>query len=375
MKFRSRFILLSLTALAFVGCVSKDTPADSIVLGAVLPLTGSAAQWGVPARDAISMAVDEVNSQGGGIRGKKLRLVVEDDQCQPATGVSAFQKILASSHPIAVIGAVCSGVTLAIAPVAEREKLVLFSPASTSPALTTAGDYIFRDIPSDAFRGKVFANYVFSSGHKNISVLYINNDGGVGGQQSFSESFTKLGGNIASVDAYPPDTQDLRGQLTKIKGTKSEGVLIVSYPADTPLLLRQAFQLGLHKPLFFQTEALDDPAVLAKAGNAAEGATYILPARPEGTANEEFTRKYKAKFNRDPELFAAESYDAVMLIKNCLADGSTISPDAIKAGLYKTQNYNGASGTISFDSNGDVAKPMVIKRVINGIATVAPQAN
>lgn len=367
----SLWLSVLLTAIALTGCVSKDTSDSPIPLGAVLPLTGSAAQWGVPARDAALLAVEEVNSKGG-IRGKKLQLVVEDDQCQPASGVSAFQKILATSHPVVVLGAVCSGVTLAIAPIAERGKVVLISPASTTPLLTNAGDYIFRDIPSDAFRGKVFAEYVFSSGHKNISILYINNDGGLGGQQAFSENFQKLGGTIVSVDAYPADTQDFRAQLTKIKRQHSDGVLIVSYPADTPLLLRQAYELGVHKRLFFQTEALDDPAVLAKAGNSAEGATYILPAKPDGPASQEFIQKYKARFNRAPELFAAEAYDAAMLIKKCLSDATTPpSSEALKSALYKTQNYAGASGTISFDSNGDVAKPMVIKRIINGVSTIA----
>ena len=372
----SRILLwcsLILTTIVLVGCVSKDTEESAIPLGAVLPLTGSAAQWGVPARDAALLAVDEVNAQGG-IGGKKLQLDVEDDQCQPASGVSAFQKLLASSHPIAIIGAVCSGVTMAIAPIAERDKVVLISPASTTPLLTNAGDYIFRDIPSDAFRGKVFADFVYSSGHRKISVLYINNEGGVGGQQAFSERFKKLGGNVISVDAYPTDTHDLRAQLTKIKNQQSDGVLIVSYPADTPLLLRQAYELGVHKPLFFQTEALDDPAVLAKASNAAEGATYILPAKPEGPASQEFTRKYKAKFNRDPELFAAEAYDAVMLIRKSIAESGQTSSEAIKAGLHKTVNYDGASGTISFDSNGDVTKPMVIKRIVHGTSTVISKA-
>lgn len=362
-------LFVILTTLAFTGCVSKDVPKSTLPLGAVFPLTGSAAQWGGPARDGALLAVDDLNAKGG-IRGKKVQLTVEDDQCQPATGASALQKIITSEHPIAVLGAVCSSVTLAIAPIAERDKLVLISPASTSPLVSTAGDYIFRDIPSDAFRGKAFAKYVFSTGRKNISVLYINNEGGLGGQQAFSENFKKLGGNIASVEAYPADAQDFRAQLTKIKQQPSDGVLIVSYPADTPLLLRQAFELGLHKPLFFQTEALDDPAVIAKAGNAAEGATYILPAKPEGSATQDFTHKYKAMYNREPELFAAESYDAIMLINRALSNAPQMSSEALKSELYKIQNYNGASGVISFDSNGDVEKPMVVKQIVKGVGTV-----
>jgi branched-chain amino acid transport system substrate-binding protein len=360
--------LIFLLFLIIAGCAPKESQ-QTISLGAVLPLTGSAAQWGVPARDAALLAIDEINAKGG-IGGRKLQIDVEDDQCQPAAGVSATQKILTSKQPVAILGAVCSSVTLAIAPIAERNRVVLISPASTNPSITNAGDYMFRDIPSDAYRGKAFAQYVFSKGYKNVSVLYINNDGGLGNQQSFSENFRGLGGTIASVDAYPADAQDFRAQLTKIKQQKSDALMVVSYPGDTPLVLRQAYELGLRKPLFFQTEALDDPAVIAKAGNAAERVTYILPAQPEGAVTQVFAQKYKERYHRDPELFAAESYDAIMLIYQCLSNAPQPSSEALKTALYKTQNYNGASGIISFDSNGDVSKPMTIKRIENGKAVV-----
>ena len=362
--------IVALVALA--GCVPKSSiPVVSI--GAVLTLTGSSAQWGIAPRDALLMAADEINARGG-ISHRKVELHIEDDQCQPATAVSATQKILAAHKPLAIVGAICSSATLAVAPIAERDHVVLISPASTNPQITNSGDYIFRTIPSDAFRGKVFAEYVFSQGHKRVSVLYINNDGGAGNQQSFSENFRALGGAIASVDAYPADAQDLRAQLSKIKQQDSDAVLVVSYPGDTPLVLRQAFELGLRKPLFFQTEALDDPAVLAKAGKAANGVTYILPAQAEGSAAQTFSQNYKTRYLRDPELFAAEGYDSLMLIAKALENVSDPTPDTLKAALYKIQNYPGASGTISFDANGDVSKPMVVKRIENGRSIVVRTA-
>ncbi|MBI2989059.1 MAG: ABC transporter substrate-binding protein [Deltaproteobacteria bacterium] len=342
---------------------------SEIRIGAILPLTGSAAQWGTPPRDAALLAVEEINSKGG-IKGRKIKLEIEDDKCEPTAGVSAIQKILATGKPVAILGAVCSSVTLAIAPIAESNKVVLISPASTSPLITNAGDYIFRVIPSDALRGKVFAEYVYSLGHRKVSLLYINNEGGLGNQKVFSETFQKLGGNIVSVDAYPQDTRDVRAQLTKIKQQKPDALVVVSYPDDTPIVMRQAQELKIGVPLFFQTEALDDPAVIQKAGNAAEGATYILPAKAEGSAVDAFSIKYKQKYGRDPELFAAEGYDVVVLVAKILDNAPEVSTDLLKEGLYKTQNYEGASGKISFDKNGDVLKPMALKKVVNGIPQV-----
>src|SRR6185295_5234663 len=286
---------LALISVVIVAVVAKrgfKTQEPTIRVGAILPMTGSASQWGGPARDAAIMAVDEINAQGG-VHGRLMSLDVEDDKCDPTTGVSAAQKILASGKPIVINGAVCSSVTLAIAPIAESNRVVLISPASTSPLITNAGDYVFRIIPTDALRGKVFAEYVYSLGHRSVSLLYINNDGGVGNKDSFTENFQRMGGKIVSVEAYAQDTRDVRAQLTKIKQQKPDALIIVSYPDDTPIVMRQAQELAVGVPQFFQTEALDDPAVIQKAGNASEGATYILPAKPNGPSAENFASKYK----------------------------------------------------------------------------------
>jgi branched-chain amino acid transport system substrate-binding protein len=351
--------LILLAWLFFAG-----RPRGTFKMGAVLPLTGGSAQWGIPPRNAALLAADQVNAAGG-IKGKKIVLDIEDDQCEPANAVSAMQKILATSKPIVVLGAVCSSATLAIAPIAESNKVVLISPASTSPLLTHFGNYIFRDIPSDALRGQVFGKYVYARGYRRVSCLYINNDGGLGNEQTFSQTFQSLGGRIVSVDAYPQGTQDVRAQLTKIKGAKPDALLVVSYPDDTPIVLRQAAELKLSIPFFFQTEALDDPAVLQRAGTAAEGVTYILPAQSTGPAASQFAAAYQARYHTAPELYAAQSYDIVMLTARILNASQSLTPDDLANGLHRTQNYPGASGTITFDQNGDVVQPMVIKQIKN----------
>src|SRR5438105_1378852 len=133
---------------------------DRIAIGVILPLSGEAAHWGIPARSGAELAVEQVNRAGGG-GAATLELAVEDDRCNPTEGVSAFNKIMAAASPSAVLGAVCSGVTLAVAPLAETRRTVLISPASTSPKLTGAGEFIFRVVPPGSRRGKVFAEYVY----------------------------------------------------------------------------------------------------------------------------------------------------------------------------------------------------------------------
>jgi branched-chain amino acid transport system substrate-binding protein len=339
-----------------------------IPIGAVLPLTGDAAHWGIPPRHAAELAIDEIN-RAGGIGGRKLELFVEDDRCQPADGVSAFNQIMAAATPAVVLGSVCSSVTLAIAPFAESRKTVLISPASTSPKLTNAGDFIFRVIPSASLRAKVFADYLYNErGLRKLAVLYIDNEGGIGASSAFKAQFTQLGGAVVLEETYAQGATDVRAQLTKIKAANADGVTVGSYPPDTVLVLRQARELGLRQPLFFQTEAIQNPDVLRDAGDAANGAVYILAAPASGEARESFTRAYEAKFGKKAELFAAEGYDIVRLVAQAIAAAKDepVSGSRIRDFLYQVRSYAGASGAITFDKNGDVIKPFAIMTIEAG---------
>jgi branched-chain amino acid transport system substrate-binding protein len=347
---------------------STAAGSDPITIGAVLPLTGEAAHWGIPPRDAAEMAVDEIN-RAGGIGGRNLALAVEDDRCQTAEGISAFNRIMVAASPPVVFGAVCSSVTLAIAPLAEARKTVLISPASTSPKVTDAGDFIFRVIPSGTLRAKVFAEYLYNErGLRKLAVLYINNEGGIGGSSSFKAQFTQLGGTIVLEQTYAQATTDIRPQLTKIKAANADGIMVGSYPPDTVLVLQQARELALQQPLFLTTEAVQNPEVLREAGDAANGVVYILAAPAAGEAPERFTAAYEAKFGKKPELFAAEGYDIVRLTAAAIAatNGTPRSGSSIRDFFYQVRNYAGASGTITFDRNGDVIKPFAIKIIEAG---------
>jgi branched-chain amino acid transport system substrate-binding protein len=356
-------------ALGACALLWSSTPAvsqsNAITIGVILPLSGDAAHWGIPVRDGAELAVEEINN-GGGINGRKLALAIEDDRCQPAEGVGAFNRL---TNVQAVLGAVCSGVTLAIAPHAEARQTVLISPASTSPKVTDAGDFIFRVIPSGSLRGKIFAEYIFNERSlRRLAVLYINNEGGIGGATAFKTRFAQLGGTVVFEEGYPPGATDLRAPLAKIKEANPDGLLAGSYPPDTVVLLKQMRELGLRLPVFLTTEAVQNPEVLREAGEAANGAVYILAAPPTGAAPERFVKSFEARFKRPPELFAAEGYDIVRLVHRAVvaAKGATISGPALRDYLYGVRNYAGASGVITFDKNGDVVKPYAIKTIDGG---------
>jgi branched-chain amino acid transport system substrate-binding protein len=354
--------------LSWETSMSVAAEGGPITIGAVLPLTGEAAHWGIPARNGGEMAAEEVNGAGG-IGGRKLALMIEDDRCRPADGVAAFNKIMAAVNPPVFLGAVCSSVSLAIAPLAEASKTVMISPASTTPKLTDAGDFVFRVIPSGSLRAKVLADYLYNQrGLRRVAALYINNEGGIGGASAFKAQFTQLGGTIVAEEAYPQTATDLRSQLAKIRAADPDGVVVGSYPPDTVLILQQARELAFQPPLFFTTESVENPDVLRQTGDAANGAVYILAAPAEGAAPEKFVRAYEGKFSHKPELFAAEGYDVVRLIAAAIAATGAAAPSgpSIRDFLYQVRDYAGASGTITFDRNGDVIKPYAIRTIEGG---------
>jgi branched-chain amino acid transport system substrate-binding protein len=367
---RLKSVAYAVSACVALCCdsISAAGENDPIMIGVVLPLTGEAAHWGVPPRNGAELAAAEINNHGG-IAGRKLVLMVEDDRCNPADGIAAFEKIMAAANAPAILGAVCSSVTLAIAPHAESRKAVLISPASTSPRLTGAGEFIFRVVPSGSLRGKVFAEYVYRDrGLRKVAVLYINNEGGIGGSSSFKQRFLELGGTVALEEAYPQGRLDLRAELAKLKAADPEGVLVGSYPPDTVAILKQARELRFDKPLFFTTEAVQNPDVLREAGDAANGAVYILAAAPGGEAPDRFRQAYTAKLGHAPELFAAEGYDIVRLLAEGIAavKAGSVSGASLRDFLHQVRNYAGASGTITFDQNGDVTKPYAIRVIEAG---------
>jgi branched-chain amino acid transport system substrate-binding protein len=368
-KMVQRSSLLLAFALASSCLLSCQKQRESyFTIGAVLPLTGDSSQWGIPPRNGAELAIDEINSQGG-VGGMTLRLQVEDDKCIPREGISALDR-LNLKNTKAVVGAVCSSVTLAIAPLVEQKKIVLISPASTNPEVTDAGEYVFRVAPSDTFRGTVFADYLYDeAGLTDVDFLYVDNAGGVGSRDAFKARFNARGGKVVREEPYPDDAMDLSLQIGNIIASESAAVVVVSYPRDTVLILRQARELGLKKPLFFQTEAMEDASVLQGAGEAAEGSIYILSAAGEGEVARTFQQAYNARFGRDPELYAAEGYDAIKLIAEALRNqppDAIVSSDRIRDFLIGTKDWVGASGTLTFDKNGDVQKPMVIKQIRNG---------
>jgi len=235
MKRSLYFILTLLLAFSFgiFGCEKKE----EIKIGVMTPLTGESAKYGQDIKRGYDLATEEINEKGG-IQGKKLLLIYEDDEGKPDKAVSAAQKLIQRDKVSVILGALWSSPTLAVAPIAEKNKVVLLSSGSSSPKITDAGDYIFRNEISEAYGAKESAKLYFNAGFKKIATIYINNDYGIGVRDITKEIYEQLGGVVTTSEAFEQDEKDFRTQLLKIKETNPEAILIVSYK-EAILILKQ----------------------------------------------------------------------------------------------------------------------------------------
>lgn len=345
------------------GVSRKPAEKGVIKIGATLPLSGKNATYGNEIKNAIDLAIEEINNNGG-IQGRKLEMIYEDDQADPKIGTNAMQKLVNIDKVPVVLGSWVSGVVVASAPIAEQAKVIVMAEA-IAPAITNAGDYIFRIQPSAGFYSEKLMEVVINKLNlKKIAIIYINNEFGVALRDTVKSVAQKLGGQIVIEETYMPGDTDFKTQLTKIKSANLEALFIGGYQEQINII-KQTNELGI-KTQLLAGPPFESQTTLESLGALAEGVIYpyhfaVENANPKTIS---YMNAYKKKFGVETGGFAPLMYDAVYIIASAM-EKCEINTDCIKTELYNT-NYSGVSGNITFDKNGDPIIPIVIKTVKNG---------
>jgi branched-chain amino acid transport system substrate-binding protein len=244
---------VALTVGIAVACITgcRDKKATSIQMGATFPLTGEVASYGLKAKRGIELAVEELNTAGG-LLGKPVRIDFQDDRNDKKEAVGIMTKFATIDKIPIVLGSAGSSVTLAIAPLANRYKVVLVSPISSSSQLSTeGGPYFFRTCPADDLQAEILTNWVKKSGAKQVAIVYTNNSWGKPLAEGFQTRFEAAGGKVLSSDGVVESSTDFRTIVTKLKGlTGLDAVVSPTYPKEGAAFVRQAKELGLSVPLF-----------------------------------------------------------------------------------------------------------------------------
>jgi len=359
-----RFITIISILLLVINCSEID---NKIKIGSIQQLSVQMAKYGKTHVAAVTAMMDLANKERASKNLPQIELLVDDDQLKPSVGVSIIQKFIELDGVQAVIGAQGSSVTLTMAPIAEKNKVVLISGASGSPKITEAGDYIFRTCPSDVYEGKIMADFYNENyGAKSLAIIYINNDYGVGLKDVFLSNLTEKPANVLDL-AYNQGAVDFRNQLTKINADRVDVIYLVGYN-EMISIYKQAKELGVRSH-WLGNNQLNDQSLIDKMGNTADGT--IFPGHDFELDNikanhPKFYERYLELSNGvELDVFAAYGADAFTVINYALMQGDKTGEE-IKDILYETEIFEGLLGKFSFDENGDAIRNLGLYEIING---------
>lgn len=370
MKHKLWIVLCLFSSLILVACNADQQGGESseILIGEYGSLTGTTATFGISTKNGIDIAVDEVN-KAGGLLGKQVRVIVEDDQSKPEEAYTVATKLITKDKVIALLGEVASSRSLAAAPVAQQNGIPMISPSSTNPQVTQIGDYIFRVCFLDPFQGFVMATFATNTLKiKNVAILRdIKNDYSVGLADAFIEHFTKMGGMIVADLSYSEGDIDFSAQLTSIKSKNPEAVFVPGYYTEVGSIAIQAKKLGLTVPLL-GGDGWDSPKLTEIGGKAIDGSFYsnhYFVDDPSPVVRT-FLENYKSRYNAVPDALAGLGYDSAMVLFDAIRRANSTNPAEIRDALAQTKDFAGVTGKITIDSDRNAVKPAVVLEVKDG---------
>lgn len=394
-------LALVVVCIFLFSCAKKE---DVVILGEFGSLTGGTATFGKSTQKGIEMALEEVNKTGG-IQGKPVRIVVEDDQSKPEEAATAVKKLVNQDKVLVVLGEVASSRSLAGAPICQEAKVPMITPASTNPKVTQVGDFIFRVCFIDPFQGEVMAKFARNTlkASKAAILKDIKNDYSVGLAQFFTETFKNLGGTVIAEESYSEGDIEFRAQLTALKAKKPEVIFIPGYYTEVGLIARQARDLGITVPLI-GGDGWDSPRLIEIGGKALENTYYSNHYTPDDPRPEvqKFLADYKTKYNEIPDAMAPLGYDAAriafdaikrsgILDEKNIKDSYSQNPQAkslmeaintpgnrerIRDALAQAKDFPGVTGLITIDENRNAKKAAVVLKIEDGrlkyVETISP---
>jgi branched-chain amino acid transport system substrate-binding protein len=340
-----KLLLVAGLTLAAGGAVAQD-----IRIGVIKPLTGPLAFDGAADIKGAQLAMKEINGKGG-VLGRKIELVIEDGQCKPAESVGAAEKLIFRDKVSVLMGAFCSGATLAVMPIAQKNKIPLVTGVSSNPKLTEMGnEWFFRNAETEALTAQAFAR-VLNKDMKlnNAYFLAVNDDWGRGTVEAFKANWDKVGGKTAGIEFVDRAANDFYTPLTKIRSTRPDIIIVAAESQAGSIIARQAKELGVTSRIF-GVGAWATPTFMDLAGDSANGllaGVVYAPTQP-GERNKTFVANYKAAYNEEPGKYSAAGYNSIHIIAQAIQRAGAPDPDKIRAALEKS-DYAGPNGRVRFD--------------------------
>lgn len=344
---------------------------NTIKIGMLVPLTGSAAADGTSALNSVKIALEQVNAAGG-VLGKKVELVYYDDQADAKQAVALAQKLIDQDKVTAFVAGSYSLPSRAVAPLFQEAEIPLIAAYAIHPDVTKAGDFCFRNGFLGFVEGRAAAYTAHKLlGAKTVALLTSDNDFGRTLVTGFKEYVTKYGSGLRIVAelTYPMSETDYKAYLTKIKEANPDVIFASGYYFQTGPMLRQARELGI-KAKILGEEGADSPKLVEIAGEAAEG-FYIVTNFDRDDPRpivQDFLKEYRSRYKIEPDMVGASAYDAFMILIDAIKQAGSTNTKRIRDNIARLKNFNGLTGIITgFNEIGEVVKPVQVQVVKNGL--------
>lgn len=347
-------IVLVVIVIAAIWYLAGKGEKEPIKIGAILPFSGKYSHYGERAKKALELALEDLDVQ----------VIYEDSKMEPKEAVSAFLK-MNNLEDIKIFITLSSSISMALAPLANENKVIQMAITASTPEYTSLGDFTFRTTPRAEAEDKELAKAITSQ-YEKVALFYSNEERGLGHKETIKEEIEKLGGKVIAEESYMLEDMDFKTQLFKIKEKEPQALFLLGDAKTLGAILKQIGELGIEVQVF-ATRSAEDEQVLEIAGEAAQGVIYTVSFDPNSNNPlvEEFTRRYGEKYGETPDYIAAEAYEALILlsraVEECKEDTS-----CIKDYLFGLKDYQGLMGNLTFDENGDVYFPYFLKTIKDG---------
>ncbi|MDU4960527.1 MAG: ABC transporter substrate-binding protein [Sporomusaceae bacterium] len=361
-----------LLALTVAGCggakAGNEAPAagTQAKIGVISYLTGGGAAYGEAIRHGIELARDEINAAGK----VKIELIFEDSKGEKNEAINAANKLIHKDSVVGIIGPTLSGEMFAVGPITVQAGVPIMGTSITAEGITEIGDTIFRNsLPESLAIPHAVKKAKEMFGLKRVAIMYSNNnDFAVSGFKTFEQSVKDNGLEVVTIETFADKDTDYSAQLTKIAALKPDAVMVAGLYQEAALILKKAREIGLTVP-FVGNNGFNSPQLIKAAGKAADGSVVASPWFPgkDDAKVKQFIAAYKAKYNKEPDQFAAQAYDAMHIIAQALEKAGTVSDrKKFKDSLAAIKDFHGVTGTFAFDAKRNPAMEANVLLVKDG---------
>lgn len=365
--------VFALSAGACFPALAQDNLIEEAKLGAVYALTGPVAIYSTTIQNGLKMALEEVNAEGA----PTMVVDLQDDRSTKNDAINVYQKFIQRDGSLLIFGPLIGSQVFAAGPLAQQAQVPVMLTSVATPGITGIGDYIFRtSVESATIIPATVKAAVEKLGVRKVAQIYTNDDQfSLGEYEAYKTALAAAGVEIVAVETVRTGDVDFSAQLTKLRSLEPDAIVISSQGEESVGIMIQARELGLDKVRFLGGNAFNSSGVVKDAGQAMEGALSATPwfASMDNSTNIAFVTKYREMFNSDPDWLAAQTYDAVHIVKQALVDAKISRDDDLATARKKLRDaldaidsYDGTMGVMTFEEDRDPVVPGAVIKVEGG---------